>query len=153
MISISHQKTVIQQYIVEKVIFKSEEKIEELIFEETARIIPNIKSEPQTPNNYELYANKLERRFPISKVKLEEVKIEQEETVLKKPVIRLKKLEFYSTKKLNFNSRYNLRKTKMRESYYIFSPFTSYIFSPLKPNLNKKRKKIFKTIKVIHRFT
>ena len=63
MISISHQKTVIQQYIVEKVIFKSEEKIEELIFEETARIIPNIKSEPQTPNNYELYANKLEKKI------------------------------------------------------------------------------------------
>ena len=145
---VSHSKTINQtinqSLIVESFVLKSQDQLEEIIFEEGVQTIPNIKSEPQTPNDYD--ENKLERSFPIpiSMIKKEKVKVEQEKPVEVKPVIRLKRLEFYSTK-LQTNSRYSLRP---RKSSYIFSPFTSYIFTPRKKRNGFLKKKIFKTIKV-----
>ena len=86
---VSHSKTINQtinqSLIVESFVLKSQDQLEEIIFEEQS--IPNIKSEPQTPNDYD--ENKLERSFPIpiSMIKKEKVKVEQEKPVEVKPVI------------------------------------------------------------------
>ena len=82
--AVSHVKEIRQEFRIETVKIEYDEEpglVEKIIFEEGLKINHMIKKEPVTSDNIEVYGYESKRSFPISIVKQENVKYEEEKTV------------------------------------------------------------------------